>query len=597
MHCVHFFFIKCKTQFLGRLIMVKKLVFIIFVFLGFFATAQIPKDNVTVDVSIFPKETVALSINSEVLLAGELLQYKAYILNTSNRKSLLSKVVYVSLRNQKDSLVFNHKIKVEKGVANGDFFLPSNLQTGVYKLIGYTNFSRNNIQDAFAEKSIYIINTFKKNELVNTTKDTIFIDASTESAVENSGSDGSSEVFETILNKETFGFREKVDLKLKSNSNTVNGNYRLSVRKVNPVEISGEVIKAKTAISSENFYLPELRGELMSGVVLSKLGDVPLANREVALTIPGKDFIYKIAKTNSEGRFFFSVAEGYDSEKSIVQLYGDEATRRDFKIVMDEKDFHLSQGEPYFLKLDKQLKDWLEERSVQLQVENAYFDVKKDSILKNKINSIFYDNLGTVFLLDDYTRFPTVRETFIEVITLAAIRGTGDNAKFIVNNEYDPNRIAKFNDIDPLVLVDGIVIQNNEELINYNARDIESIRVVNEPYRCGPKIFSGIIAVETKNGNFVQNLSHDYLNEMELPPLIKQKKYYRPDYSNKEVQARIPDYRIQLFWEPNVQFSGGSYSTTFYTSDVSGTYEISIEGFSEEGKYYLVKSYFQIMDK
>ena len=304
MHCVHFFFIKCKTQFLGRLIMVKKLVFTIFVFLGFFATAQIPKDNVTVDVNIFPKETVALSINSEVLLAGELLQYKAYILNTSNRKSLLSKVVYVSLRNQKDSLVFNHKIKVEKGVANGDFFLPSNLQTGVYKLIGYTNFSRNNIQDAFAEKSIYIINTFKKNELVNTTKDTIFIDASTESAVENSGSDGSSEVFETILNKETFGFREKVDLKLKSNSNTVNGNYRLSVRKVNPVEISGEVIKAKTAISSENFYLPELRGELISGVVLSKLGDVPLANREVALTIPGKDFIYKIAKTNSEGRFF-----------------------------------------------------------------------------------------------------------------------------------------------------------------------------------------------------------------------------------------------------------------------------------------------------
>lgn len=597
MHCVHFFFIKCKTQFLGRLIMVKKLVFTIFVFLGFFATAQIPKDNVTVDVNIFPKETVALSINSEVLLAGELLQYKAYILNTSNRKSLLSKVVYVSLRNQKDSLVFNHKIKVEKGVANGDFFLPSNLQTGVYKLIGYTNFSRNNIQDAFAEKSIYIINTFKKNELVNTTKDTIFIDASTESAVENSGSDGSSEVFETILNKETFGFREKVDLKLKSNSNTVNGNYRLSVRKVNPVEISGEVIKAKTAISSENFYLPELRGELISGVVLSKLGDVPLANREVALTIPGKDFIYKIAKTNSEGRFFFSVAEGYDSEKSIVQLYGDEATRRDFKIVMNEKDFHLSQGEPYFLKLDKQLKDWLEERSVQLQVENAYFDVKKDSILKNKINSIFYDNLGTVFLLDDYTRFPTVRETFIEVITLAAIRGTGDNAKFIVNNEYDPNRIAKFNDIDPLVLVDGIVIQNNEELINYNARDIESIRVVNEPYRYGPKIFSGIIAVETKNGSFVQNLSHDYLNEMELPPLIKQKKYYRPDYSNKEVQARIPDYRIQLFWEPNVQFSGGSYSTTFYTSDVSGTYEISIEGFSEEGKYYLAKSYFQIMDK
>ena len=81
-----------------------------------------------------------------------------------------------------------------------------------------------------------------------------------------------------------------------------------------------------------------------------------------------------------------------------------------------------------------------------------------------------------------------------------------------------------------------------------------------------------------------------------LPPLIKQKQYYRPDYSNKEVQARIPDYRIQLFWEPNVQFSGGSYSTTFYTSDVSGTYEISIEGFSEEGNYILSKDFFKVSD-
>ena len=595
MHCLHIFFIKCKAQFLGRLIMVKKLIYIVFVFFGFIATAQIPKDKVAVDVSVFPKETVALSINSEVLLAGELLQYKAYILNPSKRKSLLSKVAYVSLRNQKDSLVFNHKVKVENGTANGDFFLPSNLKTGVYRLIGYTNFSKNNNQDSFAEKTIHIINTFKKNEILNTVQDTIVLSASTGINIENSGSDGSSEGFEIIVNKQTFGFREKVDLQLKSNINNTNGNYRLSVRKVNPVEIAGDVLNAKT-ISSKNFYVPELRGELISGVVLSKSGDVPSANREVALTIPGKDFVYKIAKTNSEGRFFFSVSEGYDSEKSIVQLYGDEAARRDLKVVLDEKDFHLSQGEPYYLKLNKELKKWLEERSVQLQVENAYYDVKKDSILKNKTNAMFYDNLGTVFFLDDYTRFPSVRETFIEVITLAAIRGTGDNARFIVNNEYDPNRIAKFNDIDPLVLVDGILIQDNADLINYNARDIKSVRVVNEPYRYGSKIYSGIIAVETKNGNFGTNLSHDYLSEIAMPPLIKEKKYYRPDYSNKEVQARIPDYRVQLFWEPNIQLTDGSYSTTFYTSDVSGTYEISIEGFSEDGDYILSKDFFKVSD-
>src|SRR5690606_40706539 len=57
-----------------------------------------------------------------------------------------------------------YKLKVENGSANGDFFIPSSLNTGIYRLIGYTNFSRNNKQDSYVQKNIYVLNTFVRSE-------------------------------------------------------------------------------------------------------------------------------------------------------------------------------------------------------------------------------------------------------------------------------------------------------------------------------------------------------------------------------------------------------------------------------------------------
>ncbi|MCG2418953.1 hypothetical protein K8089_07950 [Aequorivita sp. F47161] len=573
--------------------MVKKLNFILFLFVGLTVMAQIPKDEVLLDSSVFPKENVKLVVNSNVLLAGELLQYKGFILNASKKKSALSKILYVSLRNANDSVVFNHKLKVENATVNGDFFVPSNLKTGIYKLIGYTNFSKNNINDAFTQVNIFIINTFVKSEVAPAAKETVEIAASPEKVGDVLTNKANTKSLKIKLNKQSFGLREKVTLNIENTDNNDNGSYVLSVRKVNPVEIIGEIAKASKSKSSAMFYVPELRGELISGLVVSKQDNIPAANKEVALTIPGEDYIFKIAKTNAQGRFFFSVDETYNAEESILQLYGNEAYRSAYNLVLDSKDFKLNEEE-YNLKLDKQLKDWLLERSVQLQVENAYYDTKRDSILTKKTNTAFYDNLGTVFLLDDYTRFPTVRETFIEVVTLAAVRGTGSDTRFLVYNAYDPNRIAKFNSIDPLVLMDGMLVQDYSELLNYNARNIESVRVVTEPYRYGPKIYSGIIAVETKEKDFVPRHTNDYVAEINLPPAVKNKKYYRPDYSDKVQLSRIPDYRVQLLWQPEINLSKEGFTTSFYTSDVSGVYEILITGFSKNGLHILNKYYFKV---
>lgn len=571
--------------------MTKKLLFILFIIFGFVAKAQIPKQDISADISVFPIEKIALSINSNVLLAGELLQYKAFNLDANNKESKLSNVLYVSMRNENDSVVFSHKLKIKNGAANGDFFIPSKLKTGVYKLIGYTSFSRNSKQNPYALKNIYVINSFVK--AVETNKKADIVNVGFVPTVDSVLSEkrNNNQTIRITSNKLTYGFREKVNLNLEAETGTTKGDFILSVRRLDPIEISGDVSEDIKDVSSDIFYVPELRGELISGVVLSNGDGAPAPNKVISLTIPGKNNIFKIATTDANGRFFFSVTEGYDAEKSIIQLNETDKETNNFTLILDKKDFNLGDSVPYNLKLSPEIKNWLQERSVQVQVENAYFETKKDSIINNNISSPFYNDLGTVFILDDFTRFSTVSETFVEVVTLAAVRGTGENSRFLVNNAYDPNRIANFNDLPPLILMDGMQIINNEYLINFNARDIKSIRVVTQPYRYGAKIYSGIIAVETKKGDFKVPRLNEYVQELDLPPAVKDKDYYRPNYKN-EWLFRIPDYRVQLLWQPKVIFKEEGFLDAFYTSDVPGAYQIKLEGFNEKGDYISEKANF-----
>ncbi len=591
---MHLFFIQHKTRFLGRLDMKKILSVILFVFIGLNASAQIPTNQLEVDVNVFPKEKAALYINSNVLLAGESLQYKISILNNVNTPSNLSKIAYVSLRDQNDSIVFNHKLRLENGSADNSFFLPSNLNTGSYNLIGYTNFSRNDASEPFAQKNIYIINTFIENSENPKPVDTVKVNAIYQD-VDDLSSKKVKEPNITIKpDKQTYGYREKVTLNMDLSAK---GSYVLSVRRITPAEISQQAPERTQENTRQIFYLPELRGEIISGQILLNGDNTPLSNKGVSLTVPGKDFIFKMSKTDRNGRFFFSIMENYESERSVIQVV--EETKENpgnYRIVLDSKDLTLNGAPLGFLKLDPNLKKWLEDRSVQIQIENAYFEKKKDSLLPRKPSVEFYDGLGTLYVLDDYTRFPTVRETFIEIIKLAAIRGSGDNSRFLVYNEYDPKGIGKFNDIPPLVLVDGMLIQDNRELLEYSAMEIKNIRVVNKPYRYGPRLYSGIISIETKKGDFAPVLM-SYMEEINLPPTVRKRKYFTPDYLDKSISNRIPDYRVQLLWKPELDLSSSNKSISFYTSDIPGIYKIALEGFDGTGGETVAQTFFKVVSQ
>ena len=47
---------------------------------------------------------------------------------------------------------------------------------------------------------------------------------------------------------------------------------------------------------------------------------------------------------------------------------------------------------------------------------------------------------------------------------------------------------------------------------------------------------------------------------------------------------RIPDYRRILFWEPHVEVGDDELQFEFYTSDLTGEFEVVLGGFTTYGK-------------
>jgi hypothetical protein len=110
-----------------------------------------------------PKETVYIHHNDSFLLAGEYLYYKLYCLNAeNNRPSDVSKIAYVELVGKDKQPIFKHKIKLRSGLGQGDFFIPTTIPSGNYKLIGYTQWMRNIGQKHFFISDITIVNPYRE---------------------------------------------------------------------------------------------------------------------------------------------------------------------------------------------------------------------------------------------------------------------------------------------------------------------------------------------------------------------------------------------------------------------------------------------------
>lgn len=550
-------------------------------------------------------ESIFIHHNTSAFFAGEYVYYSVYVVKAgSNTLSTFSKIGYVELVGKDKQVVFRHKIKLAQGKGQGEFFIPATVSSGSYKLIGYTQWMKNRGKDHFFQSDIAIINPFQSDQ-------SAILSPVADSVTSNRNETQGIKALENriplglTLNKKVFEKRDQGQLTISALKNDgAFGDYSISIRKLDTL-VASQMPTAQEYLGANGMYrpeekenneppkyLPELRGELVSGRIVSKNPDVPLTEETVALSIPGKQFVLKLARVNAEGIFYFNLDQEYQNNQVLIQILGKNKDNYEIQPLgestIDYEDLVFKT-----FTIDSKLKSLILERSVYNQVENAFSELKLDTIVRNESTVPVYRRFPQKYNLDDYTRFPTIRETVSEIVEHVWVQKEAGGQEVLQVRKEDYT--TKSNRA-PLVIVDGILIQEHGDVIDFNARNVKTINVSRKECVVNSIIYNGIIALETINGDFLDTYTKDYVSAVELVPPMPAKVYFAPKYagSNKYTTDQIPDFRQQLYWLPHLKLDREETQIDFYTSDVEGTYEIHLEGFTRKGKPVSIKETFEV---
>ena len=179
-------------------------------------------------------------------------------------------------------------------------------------------------------------------------------------------------------------------------------------------------------------------------------------------------------------------------------------------------------------------------------------------------------------------------ETFVEIIQYTSFRGKANEHKI---NIFGYSNETNFGD-DPLVLVDGVNVNDHEYVYNLDPKTVKSIHVIRDKYFLGGTTYQGIVDIKTFNTEVSPVLTFNKY-ALELQKIEPFKSYFSEDYTaeNEKIRKnRIPDYRYQLLWLPKLEQS----NFEFFTSDVKGVYEIIIQGFQKNGNAVYISKSFEV---
>ena len=127
--------------------------------------------------------------------------------------------------------------------------------------------------------------------------------------------------------------------------------------------------------------------------------------------------------------------------------------------------------------------------------------------------------------------------------------------------------------------------------MGYDARRIHYILIYRGKYTFGDNVQEGVISFTTYTGELpsYQLTENERLYEYDFPQ--NRPPFEAREYGNStEVSAEQPDFRSLLYWNPQVKGD----AVSFYSSDMTGVYEIKLTTFNAHGEEESFLGYFEV---
>lgn len=517
-------------------------------------------------------EYMRIYTDKDNYLAGEDLWIKVCVTDSSYCVGSISKVAYVEIGDT-HQVHAQGKIALQDGVGWGRVRFPQTIHSGVYQLTAYTRYMRNQPADDFPKKYIAVLNTSQATEEDD-------VEVLTDSVLLAPG-DLATSPLRLLADKSIYANRSKVTLQLPELPDDMTDLSLSVVRKdcmIPAFPSPGNLQKADHASASR--FIAECEGHMVTGKLVGASADSVAAR----LSCVGKDIRVFDGQLQADGTYTFYTSGIADVQDVVLSaLPGKDRPGRlevvsPFAGVLPEKlpGLRLAYNE-----------DALIERSIGAQLHHI---LPVDSTRNQGILEQLHDfQPSTTYNFDEYVRFNTVREAFVEfVMGIRVSKSEGETIIRILQED-----VKRFSRLKALVLIDGVPIENHETVLDYNARLLHFVHQYSGRYTFGGKLYDGIVSLITHRGTLpgFRLDENSQLFSYEFPQ--NRPAFVAPVYDPEDrLKSRIPDFRHTLYWNPGI--TSATNAVSFYTSDMKGTYVATLQGMTKDGEVVKVQSEFVV---
>ena len=467
----------------------------------------------------------------------------------SGSLSDFSSVAYVELISPEGSAV-RVKMALQDGRGAGRLRLPSTLPTGNYRLIAYTALNRNE-EDMDYFRGSRVISVY--NTLSASRQDSVVPDGdAATAAVEGTGRPYGAAAPAGLV------MEQRGDSLFLRNSGTECLDFCLSLSISDALpdpEGPGlaDFLKARsgdraTLRTDAELSIPEYEGEIVSIRVPAMYSGVT-----AVLSGPGlRNDIYS-STVDSTGLVSFYTGNIYGDRDLVFEL-----NSRDVN-----DDFSLEVLSPFAspeldrdgvpeLHLNGSVAEDLKRRSVAMQISRHFgIDEYMDS-LQLRPDLLFKGGAMTVYEMDDYTRFPTMRETIVEYVREVHIRRQdGEPVLKIVPGKSFESYSSMLGG-NALVLVDGVPVSEHGRVLDLNPALLRRICIYPYDVSTGSCIYSGVVNFISFRGDMAG---------LQFPGRVRILDFHGVTFPVTVGAAKedslSPDYRYTRIWQPLLHLEAG----------------------------------------
>ena len=551
-------------------------------------------------------EKTYISTDREIYVSGDKIWCSAFCVDAANglRPSSLSAIAYVEIVSE-DGTLESGKIALSDGRGAGTIEIPATAPTGNYRIVAYTAYTKNapgfNPQEHIS-KTISIFNTSTKERVKNGVK--ILSDSEYDALRTPASTQTAAGALSIACHRNAEGYLEVVltnnsaapaDLSLSLSNrdgiippdNTSIGAFMGAAASAAQAAAGAESAAARASAGTESApaaavstaaELPEYEGEIIRGRIAGATTDEieGLKGRSAFISVPTEKSDLYSSVVDNDGMIKFVTNNIYGTKEMVCEIEDNDLARCHIELISPFVSPKLK-GIPA-LNMAPSIREDLQRRGLSVQLCRSFSADTLASLMPIRENPLIPSYDAIEYKLDDYKRFPVMRELFIEFINEIKVRKVDGKEQLKVKTHLE-ERVSLFDKNNSLIMVDGIPVFDHSQVIEYDPLLVESVVVYPYKYYTGWRSFCGMANFVTYKKNLPGIKFNDGVRVVQFKGCS-----YPMAFTCQEIGEDFPDYRELLYWHPQIKLPAGE-SSSIKVKIPANVKEIRIcaEGMMENG--------------